>query len=589
MRAPRHVNAFDYAIPDGMDIRVGDLVNIPFRSRMIVGLIRSVAPHPSSQDVKLKEIAGPHANLSLTNETLNILTSLAARSFSSQSSILHAWLGNLPKRPSSPTTPGINRTTEQPNNRITEHILLPNHLPSLINLIKEIISLNKKLLILTPWASRADWIAEQLGTGALTSNKAAGKRAELWMSFIRNERQVLITTRLGAWLAAEADIIILDEPENDDHKQDELSPRYDARWIAEAAHALGRPLIKLGLTPQLVATPINVDIPRKEKHANPPTREPANIPTLSPSLIPIDINRSDWSNITGLQNRTLIELERAVREERDVIIIHPIHGERARLRCKDCSWQADCTRCGAGLTVKSGELICLRCHLKEAMNLTCPVCNGSQLSKSRAGRDKLERDLRQAGFDTVRVYSIGEWNAMNKIPAKNLLILTDLSLFSGGVEDLRKKERLMIAFRRLADTCASADSKLLIQADAMLLTEAKSWLTGEGCTEAFKAEWKERELFRLPPAFRLLKIIFRGNEGYAIRQINMLKERVRSEASFAITGPFPVIHRPSNRAPRWIGHVSAPAGTKTEAFEQLIRPLLDTNTIFDLDPIAFFE
>jgi hypothetical protein len=37
--------------------------------------------------------------------------------------------------------------------------------------------------------------------------------------------------RVSAWLSVFADAVIIDEPENDDYKQDELTPRLDARWI----------------------------------------------------------------------------------------------------------------------------------------------------------------------------------------------------------------------------------------------------------------------------------------------------------------------------------------------------------------------
>lgn len=570
IRTPRHVNVFDYAIPHGMDVRPGDLVKIPFRSRTTVGVTCEIRDR--SEEMRgLKEIEGSYAGLHLNEDTLSLLSSLAARSFSSQASVLHAWLGTLPKREKDGEE---KHATRQHANTSTTSLFLPNHLQTLLDQAGEIVLSKQKLLILTPWASRADWIAEQLRTKALTSDKAAGERFALWSSFVRNERPVLVATRLGAWLATEADTVILDEPENDDHKQDELSPRYDARWIVEAAQSFGCHVIKIGLTP-----PLSSFIETTKQH---------DIPPIQTDMTAVDVHSADWSGIAGIQNRTLIKLENALREGRPAFIIHPVHGDRARLRCKDCSWQANCSRCGAGLNVQDGKLICLRCNNQEMMNLACPVCGGTDLSKSRAGRGQLEKDLEGKNLK-ASVLSIGEWNAQNDIPQNSLVILTDLSLFAGGVEDLRKKERLIIAFRRLADACASSNAHLVIQSDAGLLAEAKNWLNTEGCEHAMRNELKERELFRLPSAFRLLKMIFRGNEGHAIRQLGQLKDRMEPNAPFMISGPFPVLHRPSHRTPRWIGHVSAPFGTKTEAFEHLIEPLLSSDTLFDLDPIAFFE
>jgi primosomal protein N' len=584
MRAPRGVDAFDYAIPEGMDVRAGDVVKIPFRKQIIAGLVRETGTRPSEGTAfanagtegarGLKEIAGSYGSLRFSADTIAVLKALAAHSFSSQASVLRAWLGSLPKRERDGHDAPKPRQSSLCGHH--DHFLMPNHVHGVIGESKELVRSGAKILVLTPWASRAGWIADQLGAEALNSGKAAGARYRMWSSFVRRECSCLVATRLGAWLSAEADAVIVDEPENDDHKQDELSPRYDARRIAEAAAEMsGRSLIKIGLTP-----PLDSFVPSAQK---------IEIPALDPRMIPVDVHRADWSDAAGLQGRTLMELERAVREKRPAFVIHPIHGERARLRCADCSWQANCSRCGAGLNVKAGKLVCLRCNHEEDIALACPVCGGTNLSKSRAGKDRLADDLRKKGMEGVRALSIGEWNALNRLPNNGMVILTDLSLFAGGAEDLRKKERLIIAFRRLADMCETSGSSLAVQSDAGLLAEAKTWLTAEGCENALKNELKERGLFRLPPAFRLLKIIFRGNEGFAKRQMNVIGERIRSDSSFALSGPFPVLYRPFSRTQRWIAHLSAPSGAKTEAFERAIEPLLKTNAIFDLDPIAFFE
>jgi primosomal protein N' len=576
MRAPRGVDAFDYAVPAGMDARAGDVVQIPFRKRTITGVVRETSARPSEG---LKDIAGLRGALRLHADTVDALKALAAHSFSSQASVLHAWFGVLPKREREEHHAPAPRQSSFYGRR--EDLLLPDHIRGVVEECKELVRSGAKVLVLTPWSSRARRIAERLNAQALMSDLAAVARYRLWAAFVRNECSCLVATRLGAWLSTEADAVILDEPENDDHKQDELSPRYDARRIAElAAETSGRSLIKIGLTPSL------------DSFLNSAPEQPKSetrIPALSPDLLPVDVHRADWSDAAGLQNRTLTELERAVREKRPAFIIHPVHGERARLRCADCSWQADCPVCGAGLNVRAGKLACLRCSHEQDMTLTCPVCGGTDLSASRAGRDRLADDLRKKSLTDVRILSIGEWNALNDLPKNSLIVLTDLSLFAGRAEDLRRKERLIIAFRRLADAALCAQSALAVQADALLLSEAKTWLSPEGCKRALRKELEEREMFRLPPAFRLLKIIFRGNEGHAQRQMDVIRHRIGASSPFALSGPFPVLYRPFHRSQRWIAHVSAPYSTKTQAFERLIEPLLASDTLFDLDPVAFFE
>jgi len=221
------------------------------------------------------------------------------------------------------------------------------------------------------------------------------------------------------------------------------------------------------------------------------------------------------------------------------------------------------------------------------MNLFCPVCGSSDLSRAKAGRDRLRSDLDANGFNDVTICSLTEWNACANIPKNSLVIMTDLSLLSGGAEDLRKKERLIIAFRRLVDTCDS--STLMVQGDAGLCTEAKQWLTPHGCMDALTHEIEERRAFGLPPVTRLLKMIFRGNQGYASRQLEAVQARINTHSAMAVQGPYPILNRPSHRQERWIGHLVMPMETPAERIRSAVEPLLSSDTILDLDPIAFFE
>ena len=323
IRAPRHIDAFDYSLPqDGTEIAEGDLVQIPFRRSSAIGLVRGIHERPSAE-IRLKTVIGRYADIRFTHDTLAILEALALRSFSSPSNVLHAWVGTLPKKPADPA-PVQGRMR---NERFRSSRLMPDHVQGkggVIETAKELASKGFRTLIVSPWATRADLIASHLGTEALTSDRAMGKRFGLWSRFVRNETNVLVTTRLGAWLAPEADAIILDEPENDDHRQDELSPRYDARWIAEAAHYAGRSLFTIGLTPTLRSV-LRADV------------SPVYIPLLEGDVRTVDVHRSDWSELPAIQNRTLSIMEEAYADHRPVFVIHPIHGDRARLRCADCS------------------------------------------------------------------------------------------------------------------------------------------------------------------------------------------------------------------------------------------------------------
>ncbi|MFA5129476.1 MAG: hypothetical protein WC477_00990 [Patescibacteria group bacterium] len=636
LRTPRGIDAFDYEIPEGMGLKRGDLVRIPFRTSSAIGIVdelRESIDHAGS----IKPLLGSYSDIHFSTKTIDLLHALAEHSFSSLPAIAHAWLGTLPKKPKESRLVGesVSRLDQMelsslPTYRLTDlPTLLNDHIHAehgVISTAKEKISQGQSVLILTPWTERAKMIARELDTTALTSGIAAGKRFRLWNDFLHNQTNILVATRIGAWLSCEADCVILDEPENDDHKQDELSPRYDARWLADYASTHGVEVMRFGLTPRLQDVEesrlVGESVSREDlltvenstdRLTDSPTHRLINVPDINPDIEWVDVNRRDWSDVGGLQNRTLIAIEEAHESSRPICIIHPIHGDRAGLRCADCHWHAICGRCGASPTLAVSKLQCHRCGFVQDAPLECPSCGGVDLSFTRPGRDRLAQDLAKQGIIDAHIFSIGEWQeeegARRDSESKltPLVVLTDLSLYSGACEDIRRREHVIIAWRRLADLCKSSGAKLIVQGDPDLLNHAREWLNGSECLQALHNEADERKQFGYPPAYQLVKIIFRGScqtasdcmdEMRRIRDIkgpqstddspNTVDHGLRT-ADIAINGPFEVKFRPSHRGERWIGHVISSKIRPISPQDPIFEPAKQAGAIIDLDPIAFFE
>lgn len=574
LRTPRHVGGFDYEIPEGLAIEPGDLIRIPFRKREIPGLVADIKP--STEFKNAKQILGTINDIRLGSISIQLIQQLAERSFSSQPTILHSWIGKLPKKTEQQATGNGQRVEKKyPVDRRPSTVFTRDHIQRLINVAKEAIEQHKRVLIISPWSERAERIAQSLETHALTSDAAIGKRFKLWNEFISGDSQIMISTRIGAWCGIAADLIIIDEPENDDHKQDELSPRYDARWIAAYLQSKGIEVMSIGLTPKLT-------------HVYQSSIE--DIPTIEGDIRYIDTHHSDWSDIPGIQGRTSLILEDAARQHRPIFIIHPIYGEQARLRCKDCGWIASCDRCGGGMIVQKGSLLCRRCQFKKETSLECPSCGSVQFANSKPGTFKITDAIARTDIKTARVLTINEWNAIEQIPDHSLVIMTDLNLLAGAREDLRKTEQLIIAWRRLADICTTHQSTLIAQSDAETLTRAKDWLNGASCLESLRREIEDRNTFHLPPTARLIKLIFRGNQGHASRILDILKHASEKLPGTEISGPFEVRFRPTHREPRWIGQWLVPLDIPLQEAIRALQPIADqTDTLIDLDPIAFFE
>ena len=289
------------------------------------------------------------------------------------------------------------------------------------------------------------------------------------------------------------------------------------------------------------------------------------------------------SDVPGLSPESVEAIDAAVEERLPVVILHPIRGEWSRVACRDCGWNAVCANCGFSVMRTASGTRCGRCGTQGEIRPTCPNCGGADLGKGRAGSDRLAADIGRRFGEGPRVVDLSVWNAITLEP-KSLVIVTDLSLIGGVVEDVRRRERLLIAWRRLAADVASVDGRLIVQGPEDLMTESRGWLTSDGVRKAWQDECKERAAFGYPPARQLIRILKDGPAKDA--ESIALRLRIAIPESWEIRGPFPVPYRPKSREARSVIQVLP----SPDVMEDVIKPILEPfarESIIDLDPIAF--
>jgi primosomal protein N' len=392
-------------------------------------------------------------------------------------------------------------------------------------------------------------------------------------TFLEDPNGILVSTRLGAWMGIVSDTIIVEEPENDDFKQDEMAPRLDARRVVETIHTL-KPSIRIF---RISTTPSLEEGKTTSWNA---------VPHLTPDIRLEPTTRQGRSPVANLSAQTLHEIHEAADNGNPVIIVHPIRGERARVTCRDCAWQAHCPACGFPVSLVADTELCRRCGKRSPVSLNCPACGGLDLSRGRAGIDTLSRDLvKHIGTSDIHVLNIPEWEAAHLTP-NTLVVITDLSLFAGAIEDIRRRERLVIAWRRSAARIMTANARAIIQGGEELLQECRGWLTNLGVSAVWEQEWQERGSFRFPPAIRLVKILVDGEASKAEELMAALEPTLGPAMS--LRGPYPVPFRPRSRLPRHVVHLIAPKETPYSTLAALLAPIVGKAHI-DLDPINCFS
>ena len=561
IRTPIGVDIFDYHIPEGMSVQAGDLLLAPFRNQRIPVLAREVISESPIAD-RAKDIIGSYGSIHFSESIVPLLEWTARRTYCSQTTVLKAWLRTLPKRPptEATTAPVVHSIPGPMSSRwmtgAREH---------LIERAQQLINDHQRVLIVTPWRTRADTFARALeGSVLLHGDLNDGTAFRSWHRFLAGPA-CLITTRIGAWLAIAADIVLFDEPENDDHKQDEMAPRYDARlmlgWCAKNA---GIPIEAYGVTP-----PLHV-------HDTGPTIDvPLTIHVRHPH---------GHARIPMLQMDTV----EALREHGGPrTIIHPIRGMAARLRCRDCGWEASCPSCGFFLSAEVTGAHCKQCGKRSELPLACAACHGADLGKSMPGIDRLKLvwQREEPALD-VAWRDLSNESMDAPFEEGTMVVVTDASLLGGHSEDIRRRERQCIAFRRLAERVSAAHGSLILQCDERLAEQWPAWLTTDGLAQFQNKEHAERALFRYPPAVRLVKAIVKGTEQKADQ---FQKNAARAcGPSVEIRGPFLVPHTPKSREERRVWHLLFPRETTESVLTEQLTPLA-RSAIIDLDPIAFFR
>jgi primosomal protein N' len=570
-RTPFGLDGFDYSFEEKADYRVGQLVYVPLRGHLTEAVIRTIKTD-SAFAARAKAISRPvPVSLALPPACLELLTWVAERTFSSLPTVLHAWLGNLPKRFTQEKDEKLTRDSQTASERTSKTGSInaywrTDHETALITRAKEALSQGQRVLILTPWMSRVRSFQTALPEAyELHGDLTDGAYFTSWSTFLVRESGCLISTRMGSWLAPAADLVLIDEPENDDHKQDEQAPRYDARRLASwSAKYAGTTAEGYGLTPPL--------------HAN------TLAPDIDCPLLVHPFHPKGRSAIPCIQADTLLTLRE---HDGPKIIIHPIRGQAARLTCRDCGWQALCKRCQAPLSAEAERAICRNCGHNESLALSCPTCGGVDLGKAIPGIEALKRAWTKSEPETTIDWRDTTNELLEELIPQNALVVISLPhLFGGLTEDIRRTERRLIAIRRLMKRVADSQGTLLIQSSEEDLANWEAWKTGAGVQETYARELATRRLFQYPPTWRRVKCLIDGQESAVQAWVKQAKERLHDQGTVEL--PSKINFRRAGSSERWVVHALFSPEMSEAALVKLLQPLAK-DALIDLDPIAFFK
>ena len=266
----------------------------------------------------------------------------------------------------------------------------------------------------------------------LHSGISEKKRGNAWYEAITGEAQIILGTRLAALTPLpNLSAIVVDEEHDPSYKQQD-GIRYSARDLAIwRAHDLKIPIVLSSATPSLetwmaakVGRYQHLRLDQRAQGAALPKVHLINVRDSQNQLSPGDKAKS--ANNICLSKPVLGAIQKSLDHKQQSLILINRRGYAPVLTCNACTWLSKCHQCSSYMVMhKAGALggrsalSCHHCGLVKGIPSHCPDCGNADLKTLGQGTQKLED-------------AIEEWWPSARV----LRVDTDSSRKSKGAEEL---------------------------------------------------------------------------------------------------------------------------------------------------------
>jgi primosomal protein N' (replication factor Y) len=285
------------------------------------------------------------------------------------------------------------------------------------------------------------------------SNLSKGERYDTWRQMLAGEPQVVIGTRSAVFAPLpHLGLIILDEEHDSSFKQDQPTPTYHARTVAQwRAELENCPLILGSATPSLETwvevsergsrgelsnyqLPIsNYPLPITHYLSLPERIQSRPLPPVEI----VDMRQELREGNRSIFSRSLQDALQQLQEEQKqgILFIHR-RGHSSFVSCRSCGYVMECPNCDVSLSYHytyEGAPQLLRCHYCNfviAHPKTCPECSSPYFKFFGSGTQRVEQELKKQ-FPQLRCIRFDSDTTRNKGSHRTLL-----TQFANGEADI---------------------------------------------------------------------------------------------------------------------------------------------------------
>lgn len=484
-----------------------------------------------------------------------------------------------------------------------------------IELAKATFKEGKSVLVLTPEIGLTPQLVrsfEQTFQGqvvSIHSTQTPAERRDSWLKIHQTDKPLIVIGPRSALFAPlkNVGLIVVDEAHDSAYKQEQM-PYYQATRVAARLGYLHGARLVLG-----TATPLVHDYYTFAAKDLPILRMTQTATASSETAVEIvDLrDRDQFSRSPWLSNALIDQIEAALNKGSQSLVFLNRRGTARLVLCQNCGWQAVCPRCDLPLTYH-GDHHHLRCHtcgFTTTPPAICPTCDSSDIKFKSVGTktivDEVTRLFPKAliqRFDSDTKKADRLEQHYEAIKEGKVDILVGTQMLSKGLD----LPRLAVVGVVVADTSLYFPDYTAEERTFQMLHQVMGRV-GRGHTQGhivvqsyypdsptiqaavhkdynafYEAQLKERELYRFPPYYFVLKIgIDRASQSATSKAAqDLAASLLEAGLSVELSGPTPAFVEKA--AGRFYWQIILKAKQRSELLKAI--KMLPKNCSYDIDP-----
>ena len=483
-----------------------------------------------------------------------------------------------------------------------------------IKLIEDYLAKGNQVLYLLPEIALTTQLVGRLRThfgnkvAVFHSKYSNNERVEVWNQVLEKSEkaQIVIGARSALFLPFQnLGFVIVDEEHEQTYKQVDPAPRYHARDAAIVLAGLQKAKVLLGsATPSL------------ESYNNAKTGK-FGLVTLTerygnvtlPEIELVDLKDKYFrKKMSGHFSEVLIEeITKSLTLGEQVILFQNRRGYSPLLECLTCGHVPQCQQCDVSLTYHKhkNQLRCHYCGYSIAKPTNCHACSSVNLTTKGFGTEQIQQEL-VALFPSHKIGRMDQDTTRGKFGFEKIIdsfknreidILVGTQMLGKGLDfdnvtlvgimnadnllyhpDFRAYERSFQMMAQVSGRSGRSEKqgKVIIQTYTPLHNTIQQ-VTRNDYESMFKEQLLEREIYKYPPYYKLIKLTLKHRDYDKLKEGSMwLYQVMQQSLPMPVLGPEePAISRIRNEYIRTI-MIKIPAATSIVTTKSTLQKILNS-------------